>query len=142
MPDVLRPPGRTLARVRSDKRRGETMAQNVKLTDWRGQDVLDQSGERVGKLEDVYYDTETDESVFASLKTGLLGRHVVFVPLDGATVGRAYVQVPYEKAMISDSPSIAADSELTAEDEPRLFGYYGTEYVAPTTQSGRRLARR
>ncbi len=118
------------------------MAQSVKISDWRGQDILDESGERVGKLEDVYYDTDTDEPTFGSLKLGMLGRNVAFVPLDGATVGRSYVQVPYSKQMVSDGPSIGADSELSTEDEVRLFGYYGIEYSPAATQAGRRLARR
>jgi len=118
------------------------MTYNVKITDWRGQDVVDQAGERIGRLEDIYYDAETDDAMFGSLKTGMLGRSAVFFPLEGATVARAYLQVPLVKAMVHDSPSIAADGELTGEDEPRLFGYYGIEYAAPTTQSGRRLARR
>ena len=88
------------------------MAYDVKITEWRGQDVMDDSAERVGKLEDIYYDTDTDEPVFGSLKTGMLGRNLVFVPLDGATVGRSYVQVPLAKKMIDDGPSIGADSEL------------------------------
>ena len=118
------------------------MTYNVRITDWRGQDVVDQAGERIGKLEDVYYDTETDEAVFGSLKTGLLGRHIVFVPLDGSTVARSHLQVPYEKDMIADGPSIDADAELSSDDEARLYGYYGLEYVAAGREGGRRLARR
>ena len=30
------------------------------ITDWRGQDVLDVVGEKLGKLEEVYFDGETD----------------------------------------------------------------------------------
>jgi hypothetical protein len=31
------------------------------LGDWRGQEVVDPAGEKLGKLEEVYYDGETDE---------------------------------------------------------------------------------
>ena len=40
------------------------------ITDWRGQDVLDAVGEKLGKLEEVYFDGETDEPTFAAVKSG------------------------------------------------------------------------
>ena len=32
------------------------------ITDWRGQDVVDPDGEKLGKLEQVYFDGETDDA--------------------------------------------------------------------------------
>ena len=31
------------------------------LAEWRGRELVDSSGKRIGKLEGVYYDVETDE---------------------------------------------------------------------------------
>ena len=46
--------------------------------------LLDVNGEKIGKLQDVYVDVETDQSQFATVKEGLSGRHLTFVPLGGS----------------------------------------------------------
>jgi sporulation protein YlmC with PRC-barrel domain len=43
---------------------------HAKLGDWRGKDVLDRDGEKIGKLEDVYVDTESDVEEFGTVKEG------------------------------------------------------------------------
>ena len=43
-------------------------------------------GEKIGKLQDV--DVETDEPQFGTVKEGLIGRHLTFVP-PGGTRGRS-----------------------------------------------------
>ena len=48
---------------------------------WRGQDVLDPQGDKLGKLEEIYYDTETDVPAFAAVKSGTLSKHLTIVPL-------------------------------------------------------------
>ncbi len=40
------------------------------------QDVLDSGGEKVGRLDEVYYDPATSEPVLLSVKHGLLARQV------------------------------------------------------------------
>jgi hypothetical protein len=58
------------------------------IKEWRGQDVIDSQGEKLGKLEDVYYDTESDAPAFGAIKSGLVGKHITLVPLAGATAGQ------------------------------------------------------
>ena len=43
--------------------------------------LVDREGERIGKLEELYVDIENDEPQFATVKEGLIGRHLTFVPL-------------------------------------------------------------
>ena len=57
------------------------------LKDWRGEDVLDPASDKLGKLDEIYYDVETDRPAFASVRSGTLSKHLTLVPLDGATVG-------------------------------------------------------
>jgi sporulation protein YlmC with PRC-barrel domain len=45
--------------------------------------LVDRNGEKIGKLQDVYVDVETDEPQFATVKEGIIGRHLTFVPLGG-----------------------------------------------------------
>ncbi len=68
--------------------------------EWRGQDVLDRDGERIGKLDEVYYDSADGEPRFISVKSGLLGRQNHLVALAGATVSRDHIQVAYPQADI------------------------------------------
>ena len=53
------------------------------LADWRGKDVVDRDGDKIGKLEDVYIDTQTEQPMFGSVKEGLFSKHLTFVPLIG-----------------------------------------------------------
>jgi hypothetical protein len=55
--------------------------------EWHGKVLVDRNGEKIGKLQDVYVDVETDEPQFATVKEGFIGRHLTFVPLSGIHVG-------------------------------------------------------
>ena len=54
---------------------------------WHGKMLVDRGGDKIGKLEDVYVDVETDEPQFGTVKEGFIGRHLTFVPLAGIFVG-------------------------------------------------------
>jgi hypothetical protein len=59
------------------------------IRDWRGHDVVDPAGSKIGSLEAVYFDTATEQPTFATVKVGMVGRHrLVFVPLFEARVSR------------------------------------------------------
>lgn len=115
-------------------------AENIR--DWRDHDVVDAGGDKVGSLEAIYFDTGTEEPVFASVKIGIVGRHrLVFVPLAGAVVSPSYVKVTADKKLIKDAPSIDTDGELEAAQEPAVFEHYGLAYK-PGAGGERRLGRR
>ena len=111
------------------------------IREWRGQNVVDDSGSKIGELEALYVDTRTDEYEFATVKGGLLSRsRLVFVPTAGATVGPNYFKVRFPKKLVRDAPSIDTDGELLAQDEPAVFQHYELPYDAGDTE--RLLARR
>ena len=56
------------------------MASTQNMSEWRGKPLVDRDGEKLGKLEDVYVETDTDEQLFGTIKEGLIGRHLTFVP--------------------------------------------------------------
>ena len=111
------------------------------LADWKGQDVVDRHGEKLGTLEHVMYDGEVDEPAFAAVKSGTLGKRLTYVPLTGSKVSRRYLKVAGTKAGFKDAPSFPTDSELTVEDEGRVYRYFKLEYF-PLREGVRRLARR
>ncbi|HWK25589.1 MAG TPA: PRC-barrel domain-containing protein [Solirubrobacter sp.] len=113
------------------------------IAEWRGKALVDRDGEKIGKLEDVYVDVETDEPMFGTVKEGLFGRHLTFVPLGGLTIGPDELQVTVSKDQVKDAPNIEREGdELSAADESVLYHHYELNYHPPATPSGRRLARR
>ncbi len=86
-----------------------------RIETWRGQDVVDGVGEKAGRLEDVYYDSGTEEPILLSVKRGMLGRQVTLVPAADAVLSRDYVRVPYSAEQIGQAGSSTAEDELSAE---------------------------
>jgi hypothetical protein len=70
---------------------------------------------RLGELEDVYVDVDTNEPMFGTVKEGLIGRHLTFAPLAGITIGLDNLQVTVSRTW-SDPPLI---SNSTATSSPR-----------------------
>jgi sporulation protein YlmC with PRC-barrel domain len=113
------------------------------FSEWHGKDLIDSEGERIGKLEDVYFDVETDQPQFATVKEGLFGRHLTFVPLTEMVLGPNDLQVSVSKSLVKNAPNIELQGEaLSQQDESTLFHYYQLNYTPSDTPSGRRLARR
>ena len=113
------------------------------VADWRGKLLVDRNNEKIGKLQDVYVDVENDEPQFGTVKEGLIGRHLTFVPLGGLTVGPDDLQVTVTKDQIKAAPNIEQHGEeLSQADESALYHHYELNYTPPNTESGRRLARR
>ena len=110
------------------------------VTQWCGQDVLDPAGEKLGKLDQVFWDTEIDAPAFAAVKSGTLSKHLTLVSLGGATAGQAHLRVTVDKGRFKKAPSFAPDAELTADDERAAYEYYGLEY-RPAGTGARRLAK-
>jgi sporulation protein YlmC with PRC-barrel domain len=115
----------------------------LNVADWHGKTLIDRDGEKIGKLEDVYVDVETDEPQFATVKEGVIGRHLTFVPLGGLKVGPDALQVPVSKDQVKDAPNIELrGEELSQADESALYHHYELNYTPPDIPSGRRLGRR
>ena len=122
-----------------------TPTAHVSFAEWHGKDLIDQTGDKIGKLEDVYFDIQTDQPQFGTVKEGglLVKRHLTFVPLVNVTIGPDYLQVAVSKNQVKDAPNIELEGdELSPTDESTLYHYYQLNYTPSATPSGRRLARR
>jgi uncharacterized protein (TIGR02271 family) len=108
--------------------------QNV--TQWRGQSLLDSDGEKIGTIEEIYLDTDTEQPEWALVKTGMFGGKGTFVPLQQANPSGDGVQVPFEKAHVKDAPSIEPDGELSRSEERTLYEHYGLGYDDSQSGSG------
>ena len=113
------------------------------VAEWHGKMIVDRNGEKIGKLQDVYVDVETDEPQFAAVKEGFIGRHLTFVPLGGIRIGPEDLQVSVTKDKVRSAPNIEMHGEeLSQADESALYHHFEMNYTPPDTESGRRLARR
>jgi sporulation protein YlmC with PRC-barrel domain len=113
------------------------------VAEWHGKTIVDRDGEKIGKLQDVYVDVETDEPQFATVKEGFIGRHLTFVPLGEIKVAPDVLQVGVSKEQVKQAPNIEQHGEeLSQADESALYHHYELNYTPPNTESGRRLARR
>ena len=111
--------------------------------DWHGKMLVDHNREKIGKLQDVYVDIETDEPQFGTVKEGFIGRHLTFVPLSGLQIGPDDLQVTVTKEQVRSAPDIEMHGEeLSQADESTLYHHFEMNYTAINTESGRRLARR
>jgi hypothetical protein len=112
------------------------------IREWRGHEVVDPGGHKIGELEAVYVDTVSDLPSFATVRVGMPSRHrLVFVPLNQATVGPGYLKVCFDKKQVRQCPSIVTDGELPAGDEEAIFRHYGLAYE-PGADGARLMARR
>src|SRR4051795_9263979 len=128
----LAPRGSGNSIVRRWRRRG--MPEQAEMMEWRGCEVVDQDGDKVGKLDEIYIDRETSKPEWAVVNTGLFGRKSSFVPLKDALREGEMIRVPYQKEHINEAPSVDPDGEISPEEEQRVYAHYGLEYSQ--TQSG------
>jgi uncharacterized protein (TIGR02271 family) len=115
--------------------RGEVEMQVTDAYEWRGRDVVDSSGDKIGSLEEIYLDSDTGQPEWATVNTGLFGLKQSFIPLADAEPTRGKVVVPYTKDQVKDAPSIDPDGELSAEEEESLYSHYGVGYEQPAVET-------
>ena len=109
---------------------------------WLGRTIVDRDGQRIGKLQDVYVDVETDEPQFGTVKEGLVGRHLTFVPLAGVEVSPDSLRVSVAREQVRSAPDLENGQEMSQADESALYHHFQMNYAPILTESGRRLARR
>jgi uncharacterized protein (TIGR02271 family) len=90
-----------------------------------GQDVYDESGEKIGSAAEVYLDDETGQPEWVTVRTGLFGTKESFVPIRNADLTNDGVRVPVSKERVKDAPKIDTDGHLSPQEEQELYRYYG-----------------
>jgi len=110
------------------------MDQNNPL-EWRGCEMVDRDGDKIGTIEEIYLDADTRRPEWAVVKTGLFGRGHKFVPLKGADREGDYVRARYDKGQVKDAPDLdLLDGDLSVDEEQRLYEYYGIDSVSEVGQ--------
>ncbi len=97
------------------------------LLSWRGRTVRDPSGDKIGKLGDLYLDAETDLPAYAGVRTGLFGTHESIVPLKGAEDVGGDVVVAHDAELVRGAPNLGPGAVLSPGEEFALDQHYGTQ---------------
>jgi uncharacterized protein (TIGR02271 family) len=110
--------------------------QKDRILQFRGETLADADGDKIGSIEEIYLDAETDAPEWALVNTGLFGTKSTFVPLRDASEADGTLRVPYEKATVKDAPRIDPDGQLSQSEESELYRHYGLEYSEARSDSG------
>ena len=112
------------------------MAQATGMADayqWEGHTLKDRDGERIGKIDALYLDIQTDKLDWALVDTGVFGSKPVFVPLAGAEPRGEHVVAQVDAAQVRSAPKIHPEQELSETQEVELFRHYGVDYTIEGT---------
>ena len=97
------------------------------LSRLRGMDARTADGEKVGKVKDVYLDSEARHVRYLAVKTGWFSGSAV-VPVHDVTFvdgdDDSYVVVPYTSEQLKGAPTFGDDDEMTAEREQEIYDHY------------------
>src|SRR5689334_7100655 len=113
----------------------ETNKENAMTTDttqaydWEGRKLKDRNGDKIGTIDALYLDQQTDKPEWALVNTGLFGTRSSFVPLAGAAPDGDDVVVQVEAQQVKDAPKMDRDAELSEQEEGELFRHYGIDYT-------------
>lgn len=102
-----------------------TMPDLQEALGWSGFRVDDVYGARVGIVEDIYVDHETDTPCWILVKMGRFSDAHALLPVRDAVAGNGHVWIPYEKDLIRRAPQIAAGMPIAQELERALCVHYG-----------------
>ena len=90
-----------------------------------GRSLVGRDGEKLGKIDQLYADSDGGSPTFVTVSTGLFGSNTTFVPVGDAHLQGDDLAVPYSKDQVKDAPNVAPDGELSVEEEDRLYAHYG-----------------
>ena len=92
---------------------------------WAGFRVDDVYGARIGTVQDIYVDRESDVPCWILVKMGRFSDAYALLPVRDAVAGTGHVWIPYEKDLIRRAPQIPAGMPITQELERALCAHYG-----------------
>jgi uncharacterized protein (TIGR02271 family) len=113
----------------------QTEMSRVRLDEMRGAPLYDRYGEKIGTVEEIYYDQQTRVPEWIGIGTGFFGTKRVLVPVKGAQVSYDGLAVGYTRSQVKDSPDVD-EGEISEQCEADLAAYYGLGYSKQRSQTG------
>lgn len=110
-----------------------TIADMTDPTRMTGAPVHGSDGAKLGKVDSIYFDNDTDKPEWAAVKSGLFGGHVSLVPLGKGNWDGSTLTVPFDKDAIKNAPHHDPDAAISPTDEDELYRHYGVTGGTPAT---------
>ncbi|WCO65396.1 hypothetical protein PO878_12905 [Iamia majanohamensis] len=101
------------------------MAEVENIGEWKGSDIVDQDGEKIGRLEETYSELGRSQPVIGAVKTGRLSRGLHLVPLTDATVGKGHIRLPLTEDEVTAAPTVHKSGQMSPEEETAFLQHYG-----------------
>ncbi|HSH55856.1 MAG TPA: PRC and DUF2382 domain-containing protein [Candidatus Limnocylindrales bacterium] len=99
------------------------------FNNWRGKTVVDQNGNKIGVLKELYLDDDSGRPSFGTVATGLFGTKESFFPVSLARVqDDDTIMVEADTDKVKGAPRIDVDEVLNPDEEKTLYEYYGLSW--------------
>lgn len=89
--------------------------------------AFDKNGDKLGSIKEIFVDDNSGKPTFIEVGHGLFGMSSSLVPLRGAALEGEDLNLAFSKDRIKDAPDLAADRNLSAEQQQELYRHYGVE---------------
>src|SRR5215212_3145074 len=119
---MTQPANRPLLTTRSNGGSRSAPTWQSRLT---GAPVQGGNGEKLGKVDTVYFDDDTDTPAWAAVTTDRFGGYVALVPLAQAGWDGATLSVPFDMQALKAAPHHDPDAAISPDDEDELYRQYG-----------------
>ncbi len=97
--------------------------------DWEGRTLVDRSGEKIGRIEEIYLVEETGQPEWGLVRLGRLGKsRATLVPLLSADPVDEGVRAAYEKSVVTGAPRVDGDGEPSEQQVNAIYRHYGIAY--------------
>ena len=98
------------------------------VADLPGKKLLDQAGNAIGKVQQIYaMDDGFPMWVAVNASPGMFGDRIVFVPLARLKDEGGQLHVPYSRQHIVDAPTVEGNDGISPECDRRLRDFYGID---------------
>lgn len=101
----------------------------------RGRPVYGSDGDKIGDVDELFYDQDTREPEWLGIGTGIVGQKRLLVPVRRAELKDGRISVPYTADRVKATPEIEG-GEISQETERALYAHYGLEYSERRSDTG------
>ncbi len=101
-----------------------------------GRNAVDQEGNKIGSIGQVYLNDETGQPDWITVNTGLFGTKEHFAPLAGSSFNGDQLVLPFDKNVVKDAPDVADASHLDVDEQEALYSYYDRYLGVGYSQTG------
>lgn len=104
---------------------------------YEGYKVYDNTGDKVGKVDDIFVD-EADREEYIGVKMGFFGSRSTLIPMELVRVNEQErtIEVSESKDHVKDAPTFDDEDEITPEYEDGIRRHFGLESLESSAERG------